>query len=32
MLAASGGHLPMVEYLHSVGADLQAKSEVSDSL
>ena len=32
MWAASNGHLPVVEYLHSVGADLQAKDFVSDSL
>ena len=32
MLAAMEGHLPVVKYLHSVGADLQAKDNVSDSL
>ena len=32
MWAALSGHLPVVKYLHSVGADLQAKDKVSDSL
>ena len=32
MCAAERGHFPVVKYLHSAGADIEAKSEVSDSL
>ena len=30
MCAADGGHFPVVEYLHSAGADIEAKNNVSD--
>ena len=30
--AANNGHLSVVQYLHSVGADIQAKNDVSVSL
>ena len=32
MYAAMIGPLPLLEYLRSVGADIQAKDKVSDSL
>ena len=32
MGAAEGGHFPVVEYLHSAGADIEAKDIVSDSM
>ena len=32
MCAAERGHFPVVKYLHSVGADIEAKDKVSDAM